>query len=176
MRKEKRKEKIKQIKAGSLTVEAALVMPIIVYIILLMVIFMLYMYNRSVMEDAAILAVKQVVYYEEDKTNSEMVRIVKEKCEESLKERLIGMDKVTVDVSVGKMQSRVKLKGRLVIAGSGIMGYSVPFETIEVSAKSDRLRPGQFIRTVRKGKKIKDWITERNKETDEGTVQEGHES
>ena len=84
--------KIEKIQKGSLTVEAALIMPVILSVILTLVSFTLFLYNRSVMTDAAILAAEQVMYYEGDETNSGMVKIIKEKCETSLSDRLVGME------------------------------------------------------------------------------------
>ena len=43
---------------GSLTVEAALVMPVVLYTIAAIIVFLLFLYNRNVMTDAALLADK----------------------------------------------------------------------------------------------------------------------
>lgn len=167
-----------KMRKGSLTVETALIMPVILSVILLVVLFVLYLYNRSVMTDAAILASSRVMYCEEGETNGTIVRQVKEKCIISLCDRLVGMENLHTEISVGKFQSKVTITGDIVIAGTGLLPKDLPFQTIRVSAKSERLHPGQFIRNVRKGRKIKEWITERNKginDADAGLLQTGHE-
>ena len=170
--------KSEKIRKGNLTVEAALIMPVILSVIVILVSFTLFLYNRSVMTDAAILAAEQVIYYEGDETNSGMVKIVKEKCETALADRLVGMDDIHTEISVGKIQSSVVISGELKIAEYGFVPDSISFRTIRVKASCDRFRPSQFIRNVRKGKKLKEWITERNldlNDTNDGTIQTGYE-
>ena len=159
---------------GGMTVETALIMPVILYIIMLLLYFLLFMYNCSVMTDAALIAVRQTVYYENG-TNAVIEKNIKEKCLESLSGRLVGMENLSMTVSVGKFQSSVKLTGNPVMANIGVFGKEVPFHTIEVEEKAERLRPGQFIRNVRKGLKLKEWISERSMGKDELPVQTGHE-
>ena len=164
---------------GSMTVETALIMPVVLSVILTVILFLLYLYNRSVMNDAAILASAQVMYSEKDDLNGEIVKQIKEKCEASLSDRLIGMDDLQTEISVGKLKSSVTITGKLRIAEAGFLPESLPFQTVRVNAESERIYPAQFIRTVRKGKKIKEWITERNKEindTEGSLLQTGHES
>ena len=167
------------LRKGSMTVETALIMPVVLSVILTVILFLLYLYNRSVMNDAAILASAQVMYSEKDDLNGEIVKQIKEKCEASLSDRLIGMDDLQTEISVGKLKSSVTITGKLRIAEAGFLPESLPFQTVRVNAESERIYPAQFIRTVRKGKKIKEWITERNKEindTEGSLLQTGHES
>ena len=167
------------LRKGSMTVETALIMPVVLSVILTVILFLLYLYNRSVMNDAAILASAQVMYSEKDDLNGEIVKQIKEKCEASLSDRLIGMDDLQTEITVGKLKSSVTITGKLRIAEAGFLPESLPFQTVRVNAESERIYPAQFIRTVRKGKKIKEWITERNKEINdkEGSLlQTGHES
>ena len=167
------------LRKGSMTVETALIMPVVLSVILTVILFLLYLYNRSVMNDAAILASAQVMYSEKDDLNGEIVKQIKEKCEASLSDRLIGMDDLQTEITVGKLKSSVTITGKLRIAEAGFLPESLPFQTVRVNAESERIYPAQFIRTVRKGKKIKEWITERNKEindTEGSLLQTGHES
>ena len=167
------------LRKGSMTVETALIMPVVLSVILTVILFLLYLYNRSVMNDAAILASAQVMYSEKDDLNGEIVKQIKEKCEASLSDRLIGMDDLQTEITVGKLKSSVTITGKLRIAEAGFLPESLPFQTVRVNAESERIYPAQFIRTVRKGKRIKEWITERNKEindTEGSLLQTGHES
>lgn len=170
-----RREKMEKFAKGSLTIEAALVMPVVIYCVALLTVFLLFLYNRSVMTDAALLGVGQVFYEEEDILNLTLEKRIKEKCTEALCDRLVGMEDIHMTVSVGKFQSNVKITGTLKIATILSPGFEIPFQTVEVRARADRLRSGQFIRNLRKGEKLKDWITERIKEQDETRVQTGYE-
>ncbi len=158
---------------GSLTVEAALVMPVVLYTIAAIIVFLLFLYNRNVMTDAALLAARQISYYDKDSVNALLVRYAKEKCEEELCDRLIGMEDISIVVSVGRFQSTVTVKGRLTLAGTGIIGYSLPFETIQVQGRAERFYPGDVIRAIRKGEALTEWMKERTNKTDDSTIQEG---
>ena len=124
---------------GSMTVETALIMPVVLSVILTVILFLLYLYNRSVMNDAAILASAQVMYSEKDDLNGEIVKQIKEKCETALSDRLVGMDDLQTEISVGKLKSSVTITGKLRIAGAGFLPEFLPFQTIRVNAKSERL-------------------------------------
>ena len=166
---------MKRFANGSLTIEAALVMPVVIYTVSVLVVFLLYLYNRSVMTDAALIGAAQVFYEEEDILNIALEKNVKNKCAEALCDRMVGMEDIQMTVSVGKFQSNVKITGTLKAAKMLTPGFEIPFQTVEVSAGADRLRSGQLIRNLRKGQKLKDWITERRKEQNESGVQTGYE-
>ena len=168
------KQRNKQEFNGNLTVETALVMPVILYTIMLLFYFLLFMYNKSIMTDAALLAVRQTSYYEK-LSNSQIEKSVKEKCNESLTDRLVGMENISVTVSVGKFQSNVTIKGDLTMANIGILGKDPPFRTIEVHERAERFRPVSVIRLIKKGTRLKEWITKRREENDESDIQEGFE-
>ena len=166
--------KFERLTSASLTVEAALVMPVILFVIVLTVYYLLFLYNRSVLTDAACLAVKQTTYYETQK-NREIEKVVKEKCEESLRGRLVGIESVTLTVSVGKLQTRADLTAQLRLPSETVLGFRIPFREIKVSAASDRLNPAGVIRLARKGKQIKEWFIKSGEEKNEGEVQTGYE-
>ena len=68
---------------ASISLESALVMPVVIYVILISFYFLLFMYNRSVCQDAALLAARQTLYCE-DETNLRIERAVSDKCKEAL--------------------------------------------------------------------------------------------
>lgn len=163
-----------ELKKGSLTVETALIMPVILFVIVLLVYDLFYLYNRCVLTDAAYLAVKQTLYYESE-SNRQIQNRVKEKCEEALKGRLIAVKDVSLTVSVGKFQTKAVLTAKMNIPEEGIMGMAVPLREINVQAFSDRLSPAGVIRAVRKGRKVKEWFQKDEEKSDESTIQSGYE-
>jgi len=166
--------KIDRLSSASLTVEAAMVMPVILFVIVLTVYYLLFLYNRSVLTDAAYLAVKQTTYYETQR-NRDIEKIVKEKCEESLKGKLVGIESVALTISVGKFQTRADLSAQLRIPSQTVLGFRIPFREIRVTAIADRLNPAGVIRLARKGKQIKEWFMKNGEERNEGEVQTGYE-
>ena len=174
-RKKKNPEmKIRNNPEGSLTVEAALVMPVILFVIVLAVYYLFFLYNRSVLADAACLAVKQTAYYGSE-SNREIEKHVKEKCEEALCGRMVAVKRININTSVGKFQSKVILTAEMNLPEDGILGYILPLSEIKVCAKSDRLQPAGVIRLARKGKTVKEWFTKSEEEKDEGSIQTGYE-
>ena len=159
---------------GSLTVETALVMPVILFVVVLLVYALFYMYNRCVLTSAAYLAVKQTFYHESE-SNRIIKENVKEKCEEALQGRLIAVNDIRLTVSVGKFKTRAELTAQMNIPEEGILGMTIPLGEIRVSAFSDRLQPAGLMRMVRKGKKMKEWFEKKEEKSDEGTIQSGYE-
>ena len=158
---------------ANITVECALVMPVILSVLVLLVAFLLFLYNRNVLQDAALLGVKNATYYE-DRSNREIEESVAFKSFEAVRGRLIFMENLRMEVSVGKVQARVHFVGEMKQSPFSLIGLPMPFQTVEVQAKADRFRPSAVIRNIRKGEAFIEWIKERGTE-DEGGIQTGYE-
>lgn len=158
---------------ANMTVECALVMPVVLSVIVLLIMFLIYLYNRNVLQDAAFLGVKNATYYE-DRSNREIEESVAFKSWEAIRGRLIFMENVKMDVSVGKFQVRVHFSGEMKRSPFTVIGLPVPFQTIEAEAKADRFRPVAVIRNIRKGEAVTEWIKERGAK-DESGIQKGYE-
>ncbi len=145
---------------GSYTVEAAIVVPTIMFALLLFFYFALLLYNRVVLQAAAIRGAKQIHYaagsdYEEIRRNCEATSVY------VIQGRCVGTDTVSVDSSVGKGGSKVTLLTKQETI------HLIPeiFETegmweIEMYWEESRQQPEELFRTSRKyllyGKLIKE--------------------
>jgi len=158
---------------ANITVECALIMPVILSVLVLLVSFLLFLYNRNVLQDAALLGVKNATYYE-DRSNREIEESVAFKSFEAIRGRLIFMENLRMEVSVGKVQARVRFVGEMKRSPFTVIGLPMPFQTAEVQAKADRFRPSSVIRNIKKGEAFIEWIKERGTE-DEGGIQTGYE-
>lgn len=156
---------------ASITVECALVMPLILSVFTALIAFLLFIYNRNVLRDAAVLGVKTASYHEK-LTNREIEEAVMDKCLESLSGRTVCLDSLKLDVSVGKAKVRVHMSGGMNLSAFAVTDFPMPFERMEVEAAADRFRPSQLIRNIRKGEAVIGWL---NKKDDESTIQTGYE-
>lgn len=144
--------KFKRLQRGSFTVETALIMPVVITVILIMLFFVLYMYNRGIMQNAVCRGAKTVFYYENESNENiqkECSRIVLEDLENSL----VGVKDVEVEVKVSANQIEIILTGRLnvpevlVPKGSSmeeLWDYYISWEEARINAATI-IRSGQQI-------------------------------
>lgn len=137
---------MKKYQRGSFTVETALIMPIVLMVILIVFFFVLYMYNRSVMQNAAYRGVTQVFYY-----SSESNEYIKEECSrvvlKDLENSLVGVKNAEVEIEVSADRVEITVDGRLnvpeIISPKGTV-----FEELwnyEIYAKGARYNPAEKI-------------------------------
>ena len=148
---------------GMISLEAALVMPVILYTIIAIVYFLIFLYDRNAMEEAASLAVMQT-FYSGNVTNEETEKVITQKCRESLKDRLVAVENLQLQVNVGKNSAQVILTGNVKMADLSGWGGMFPFGDIKVDVTSSRLCSGQFVREVRKGEKLTEWLKKKKDE------------
>ena len=160
---------------ASISLESALVMPVVIYVILISFYFLLFMYNRSVCQDAALLAARQTLYCE-DETNLRIERAVADKCKEALLDRLVGVKDIRVTVSTGRFCTKVNVMARMWFSDTPVMAWTVPFGEINVVGCTERFQPVEFFYTMDKLKYLNDWIKERKENGHDSGIQEGHES
>mgnify|MGYP006387634011 CR=1 FL=1 len=127
---------MKKYQKGSFTVETALIMPIVLMVILIVFFFVLYMYNRSVMQNAAYRGVTQVFYY-----SSESNEYIKKECSR------VGVKNAEVEIEVSADRIEITVDGRLnvpeIISPKGTV-----FEELwnyEIYAKEARYNPAEII-------------------------------
>lgn len=137
---------MKKYQKGSFTVETALIMPIVLMVILIVFFFVLYMYNRSVMQNAAYRGVTQVFYY-----SSESNEYIKKECSrvvlKDLENSLVGVKNAEVEIEVSADRVEITVDGRLnvpeIISPKGTV-----FEELwnyEIYAKEARYNPAEII-------------------------------
>lgn len=156
---------------ASITLECALIMPVILSVFTVLIAFLFYLYDMNVLRDAALLGAKTASYYER-LSNREIEEAVMDKCKEALRARTVCMDSLKFDVSVGKTKVRVHMSGKMNLTAFTVVDLPMPFEHMEVEAIADRFRPSQLIRNIRKGEAVLEWL---NNKDDESTIQTGYE-
>jgi Flp pilus assembly protein TadG len=161
-------------KNGSITLESALILPVVLYVILWVFYFMLFLYNRGICQDAAILAARQTIYCE-DETNRKIERAVADKCEEALLDRLVGVKDIKVRVSTGRFRTEVEVTARMWFLDAPVMGGAVPFGEIDVVERAERFQPVEFFYNAKKLEYLTDWMKERKENEYDSGIQEGHE-
>ena len=121
-------------------------MPIVLMVILIVFFFVLYMYNRSVMQNAAYRGVTQVFYY-----SSESNEDIKKECNRvvvnDLENSLVGVKNAEVEIKVSADRIEITVDGRLnvpeIISPKGTV-----FEELwnyEIYAKEARYNPAEII-------------------------------
>ena len=168
----KEKEKTEN---GSITIESALIMPVVLYVIVLLVYLLLFLYNRNVCYDAALLSAKQAAYFESD-TNRQIEKKMKEKCEEALLDRLVGVENLSVKISVSRFRTETEISARMCFLDAPVIKGLIPFGEIKVKGSAERFRPVDYFRAMKKVEYLSDWIKERRQNEYGGGIQEGYES
>lgn len=143
---------------GSFTVETALIMPIVLMVILIIFFFVLYMYNRSVMQNAIYRGVKQVFYCageSNENVKKECSRVVLKDIENSL----VGVQNTEVKVEVSANKIEIMVSGRLNVPEM-ISPKGTVFEKLwnyEIYTKETRWNPAEIIL---KGQNLENVINE----------------
>lgn len=158
------KRKENRMLKGSYTVEAAIVIPTIMFALILFLYFSLMLYNRVVLQAAAIRGAKQIHY-----AGGSDYEDVRKSCESTsmyvVQGRCVGTGTVSVESSVGKGGSKVTL----LTTQETIRLIPEMFETegmweIEMYWEENRQEPEELFRTSRKyllyGKLIKEYAKE----------------
>lgn len=160
---------MKKYQKGSFTIETALIMPIVLTVILIVFFFTLYMYNRSVMQNAAYRGTKQVFYYMNE-SNSDIKKECNKVILTDLENSLIGVEDVEVEIEVSANRVEVEISGRLNVPKM-ISSEGTVFEKLwdyKICADEIRLNPAEIIRN---GQNLENIIKEvsPDKEEDDGS-------
>lgn len=131
--------------------------------------FTLYMYNRSVMQNAAYRGTKQVFYYMNE-SNSDIKKECNKVILTDLENSLIGVEDVEVEIEVSANRVEVEISGRLNVPKM-ISSEGTVFEKLwdyKICAEEIRLNPAEIIRN---GQNLENIIKEvsPDKEEDDGS-------
>lgn len=134
---------------GMVTIEACIIIPVILSISVLLMWMGLYYYNQTVIANAASVAAIEGARCA-NKSNDEISSISREKAEALLSERLISMDEVGISVIVEYGLVTVTIKGNMSVPGFLVMGdvYDESGWGINIAREAPRLRNAEFIRTI----------------------------
>ena len=136
-------------KKGSFTVEASLIFPFILAVIVLVIYAAFFIHDRAVMSAAACKAA--IRGSEITDPHGDIYDKARKTGEEEMKGRLLSTKIRTIDVNVDSREVRVSVCGDFIIPGGvipvpGIEGRGT---VIKVNALSSRLDPAEFIRSCR---------------------------
>lgn len=148
-REEKRFARYKDVGAY-FTVEAAIVLPMVMWIILLLVYMMFFQYNRCLMEmDMGALALKGCSLQAED--NAALMVVLEEKISEIDENKYIAWNSSEITVRLNRGKVEVTRAGWLLypFAGVGIEGIGNSWES-EITYENKRLSPVSFVRLCRR--------------------------
>ncbi len=147
--------KFKRWQSGSFTVETALIMPVVITVILIMFFFVLYMYNRGVMQNAVCRGAKAVFYYENE-SNEDIQKECSRLVFGDLEKSLVGVKDTKIEVGVSANQIEITLTGRLNVPEmlapkdsrmEELWDYKISWEESRIHAASI-IRNGQQIENV----------------------------
>lgn len=102
----------KKYRKGSFTVEMSILMPFLVIVILIFFYFVLYMYNKGVMQNALCRGAKQI-FYNMNEENQTIENICSRKILEDLEGSLVAVKDVEVETQVSFNEIVVELEGAL---------------------------------------------------------------
>lgn len=102
----------KKYRKGSFTVEISILMPFLVIVILIFFYFVLYMYNKGVMQNALCRGAKQI-FYNMNEENQTIENICSRKILEDLEGSLVAVKDVEVETQVSFNEIVVELEGAL---------------------------------------------------------------
>lgn len=141
---------------GYFTVEAALVIPLMLGVILLLMHMMLFQYNRCLLEqDIGILAFRGTVLTAEH--NSDLAAKLQEQAERLYLDKYIGFIRKDIRIKVGQGSISVSTEGKQeAFSNNMIPGIAGAEWKTEVSYQNKQLSPTIFVRVCRR---IKNGLT-----------------
>ena len=136
-------------KKGSFTVEASLLFPFILAVIVLVIYASFFIHDRAVISAAASFAVLRGS--EITDPHADIYEKVRAACEREMEGMLLSTRITSVDINVDSKEVRVSVCGDFVIPGGVILvpGINKSGTEIKVSASGSRTDPAEFIRTCR---------------------------
>lgn len=134
---------------GMITIEACILIPMILMISLLIIWLGFFLYNRTLfMECAGIAAIKGSQMAEAD--NEEISATVRERARELLQQKTIGMEDVVIEVIVDYGSVTVGIRGSMQVPGAIFLTdiYQNNRWNLQVEQTTERLRNCTILRTI----------------------------
>lgn len=130
---------------GYLTIEATFIVSIAIMIIVLLMYWGFYCYDKSVSVQCSYLAVLRGSN-EWEMSNGELESFVLQNLNKLTDETFLYTKKGNLDVSVGITEIKAKINGGMEILFSGIRGDTMTKWELNSEKKASRLKPASFIR------------------------------
>lgn len=139
---------------GMITIEACILIPMVLMISLLIIWLGFFLYNRTLfMECAGIAAIKGSQMAEAD--NEEISAAVRERAGELLQQKTIGMEDVVIEVTVDYGSVTVGIRGSMQVPGVIFLTdiYRNNRWHLQVEQTTERLRNCTILRTIERIRK-----------------------
>lgn len=162
-----------RIRNGSMTLECAMLMPIILMVIISIIWLMIFMYDRVVINRALIHGVMYCDYVR-DENNFIIEKEIEKRINEQLADSIIAVNEVNVCVKVNDWWCKAEIEAQMDIPDgiSWLSGISV----IKMEKKKDIIYGARVIRLVNRVEKYKNLIDKLGQEGDLSKVEEDIES
>lgn len=131
---------------GVSTLETAMILPIVISVILLLIFFLIHLYDRNVMQIAASQGAMQVLYLQ-NVSNEKIKEECEKKAEQVLKEQLVYMTDCKVSVTVTKLKVSVEIKGESQMQKMNLFGLELEplLPLARAYSETPRLSQGRMI-------------------------------
>lgn len=139
---------------GMITIEACILIPIVLMISLLIIWLGFFLYNRTLfLQCAGIAAIKGSQMAEAD--NEEISVAVRERARELLQEKIIGMEDVEIEVTVDYSSITVGIRGNMQVPGAIFLMdiYQKNIWHLQIEQTTERLRNCTILRTIERIRK-----------------------
>ena len=148
---------------GAMTVETALIFPIVFFLVMILVLFMLRLYDRNILQIAACQGAMQS-FYANGESNRELEKICTTKAEEVLAKELAFTKDVHIETKVTKGKVSVRAYGK----PEWMLGNGERSETFlpkpDASWTFTRINPAGYIHGIRTIERIKEKVQEKKEE------------
>ncbi len=132
-----------------MTVEAALIMPIVLFVLVFVIYSGFAMYDRCVMEEDAVIAVLRGSNLFRS-TSEEIADHIQEECIRPEGEEVMMLDDFQGRVRADLLKVEVTMEASVTVPFRGLLDDGGdPFWKIEVKAEAPRYHPGRFLRLIK---------------------------
>ncbi|SKB97594.1 TadE-like protein [Lachnospiraceae bacterium] len=141
--------RIRKAYKGSLTVEASLLFPFILMVIVISIYAMFFLHDRAVLDAAAYEAALRGCEITSEK--ADVMAKVRKTGEETIEGRLLSTRNVNMDVSITGQDIRVRYTGEFKVPGGVNLVPEAGFSALTIKAEghSSRRTPVSYVREIR---------------------------
>lgn len=145
---------------GSLTIECSLIFPIILAVIITLVWMLIFLYDRAIVQTAAIHGALECDYSRD--VNKKLEQKIEDDINSQLAGRLVGVEKVSVHVEVNSDRCQINIG----VYMNAVNGFGGKFDFFETNIKKERMSGTQTIRKIRQVLKISEILENAVKESE----------
>ena len=139
----------KKRKNAYMTVEASLIMPIILGGIVFTIYLGIYLYNVCAIRQAAYIAALRGSQLR-NASSSEIEVYVEQELEKLLSGQILAKNKIGKEIKVSLHKIKVEINTDMKALFTGFISSKTGFWTVEIEAEANRVNPVDIIRNVRK--------------------------